>query len=269
MSKLSKFIKGFGLVYSLLNVVLLIVMCIFAIHAKMKTNMSPGYVVAILPLTGIFSGYWMRIGKYGWWRALIIFVSLSVSTLIVFTAIFIAPKMEQVKKNKFEASKKTGISNPETIKMFDALYADDLEVVQALLEKGIDINGKNKTGESLLHAAHDKAIVRMLISKGADVNAVDDDNMTPIFTKDVDLSKILVEAGADINHRSNRGNTPLIFYSYSAYTEGIQYLVSLGASVNAINLDGKSAYDIAEHSGHFKLLEYLKSIGAKSGKKFK
>jgi ankyrin repeat protein len=53
--------------------------------------------------------------------------------------------------------------------------------------------------------------------------------------KDVDLSKILVEAGPDIHLRSNKGNTPLIWYSYSGYLEGIQYLVSLGAVVNAKN----------------------------------
>lgn len=262
----SKLIKGFGFVYLLLNCVAFIVMFIFAIHAKMKTNMSPGYVVATLPLIGIFSGYWMRTGKYGWWRLVVIIVSLSLSVAIIFTAIFIAPQMEQLKQKKFETIKKIKPLGPEAKKMFEALYVDDLETVKQQLEMGVDINTKNDTGQTPLHVSRNKAIVTMLISKGADVNAVDENGMAPIFSKDVDLSKILVEAGADINQRSNKGNTPLIFYSYSGYIEGIQYLVSLGASVNARNSDGQTAYDIAETFGHHKLLEYLKSIGAQSGR---
>ncbi len=265
-SNLPKLIKVFGFVYFLLNCVVFIVMCILATHAKMKTNMSPGYVVFTLPLIGIFAGYWMRIGKYGWWRILLIVFSFLCTAAILFTAIFIGPKMEQLKKAKFETSKKIKKLNPEVIKMFEALYVDDLESVRQQLAKGVDVNAKNDTNQTPLHNTQNKTIARMLISKGANVNAVDENNMSPIFTKDVDLSKILVEAGADIHLRSNKGNTPLIFYSYSGYIEGIQYLVSLGASVNAKNVDGQTAYDIAEEFGHFKLLEYLKSIGSKPGK---
>jgi len=264
--RLSKLIKGFGLIYFLLNCVILIVMCILAIHAKMKTNMSPGFVLAIPPLIGIFSGYWMRIEKYGWWRISIIIISLVLSSFILFTTIFIAPKMEQIKQDKFETIKKIKTLNPEVKKMFKALYVADQESMRLQLEKGVDVNVKNETGQTPLHITQNKAILRILISKGADVNAVDENNMSPLFSKDVDLSKILVEAGADINLRSNKGNTPLIFYSYSGYIEGIQYLFSLGASVNAKNADGQTAYDIAQHFGHFKLLEYLESIGATSGK---
>ena len=150
--RLSGFLKGFGFLYFLLNGLILIVMGIFAVHAKIKTNMSPGYIVAILPLLGVFSGYWMRIGKYGWWRILIIIISFSFSGAILLTAIFISPKLEQVKKEKFEAGKSIQQSN-------------------------------------------------------------------------IDLSDVLIKAGADIHHRSKKGNTPLMFYSYSGYTEGIKYLI--------------------------------------------
>ena len=255
---MAKIIKGFGFVYIFLNCVAFIVMFIFAMHAKMKTNMGPGFLVFILPVTGIFSGYWMKISKYGWWRLVIIISSLALSSAIIFTAIFIAPEMEQIKQKKS--------LDLEVKKMFEALYIDDLEIVRQQLEKGVDINSKNDTGQTPLHVSRNKAIVMMLILNGADVNAVDEDNMSPIFSMDVDLSKILVAAGADIHLRSNKGNTPLIFYSYSGYIEGIQYLVSLGATVNAKNVDGQTAYDIAEEFGHFKLLKYLKSVGAEPGR---
>jgi len=264
--RLSKGIKVFGFLYFLLNCIICVVMAIFAIHAMIKTQMSPGFVVFILPVTGIFSGYWMRTGKYGWWRILIISTSLLLTAVIAFIAIFIAPKMEKLKQNKFEIHKKVETLEPEVKKMFLALYVNDIETVKQQLELGADINTKNDMGQTLLHVTQNIGMVKMLISNKADVNAPDDDSMTPMFNKDIELIKVLTQAGADINHKSNKGNTPLIWYSYSGYLEGIQYLISFGADVNDRNIDSQTAYDIAEKFGHLTLLEYLESTGAKSGK---
>lgn len=227
--------------------------------------MSPGFIVFILPLIGIFSGYWMRNGKYGWWRILIISVSLLLSVSIVFTAIFISPKMEQHKQQKFNALQKAKMLNSGINDMFLALYEDDIKTVSQKLEQGIDVNAKNDTGQTLLHATQNMDMVKMLISKGANVNAIDDDSMTPMFNKDIDLIKVLVEAGADIMHRTKKGNTTVMWYTYSGYMEAIEYMISLGVDVNAKNEDGQTAYDIAETFGHLKLLKYLKTIGARSG----
>ncbi|MFH2058964.1 MAG: ankyrin repeat domain-containing protein [Pseudomonadota bacterium] len=240
-------------------------MAIFAIHAKIKTKMSPGFIIFILPLIGIFSGYWMRKGKYGWWRILIISVSLLLSVSIVYTAIFISPKMEQHKQQKFKALQDAKILDSDVNDMFLALYADDIKTVSQKLEQGIDVNAKNDTGQTLLHATQNIDMVKMLISKGANVNAIDDDSMTPMFNKDIDLIKVLVEAGANITHRTQKGNTTVMWYAYSGYMEAIEHMISLGVDVNAKNQDGQTAYDIAETFGHFKLLKYLKTIGARSG----
>ncbi len=163
-------------------------------------------------------------------------------------------------------SKKNENLESETQKMFEALYVNDLKTVREQLNKGVSANAKNDVGQTPLHATQDLAILKLLISSGADVDSSDGDGRTPIFNKEIELIKVLIVAGADIHHRSNKGNTVLIWYSYSGYLEGIQYIVSLGADVNAINVDGQTAYDIAEHFAHFKLLEYLMSIGAQPGK---
>ncbi len=153
----------------------------------------------------------------------------------------------------------------ETQKMFEALYVNDLKTVRTQLNKGVSANAKNDVGQTPLHVTQDIAILKILVSNGADVNSTDDDGRTPMFNKEIELITLLIEAGADIHHRSNKGNTLLIWYSYSGYLEGIQYIVSLGADVNAINNDGQTAHDIAERFAHLKLLEYLISIGAKPG----
>ncbi len=205
-------------------------------------------------------------GRYGLWRVLIIAVSLILTTAICYTAIFISPGMEKHKQDKFETIKKAQTFELETKKMFEALYVNDLKTVSEQLNKGVDPNAKNDTGQTPLHATQDLAILEKLILSGADVNMADGDGRTPIFNKEIELIKALVEAGADIHHKSNKGNTLIIWYSYSGYLEGIQYVVSLGADVSIINVDGQTAYDIAETFAHFKLLDYFQSIGAKSGK---
>lgn len=153
----------------------------------------------------------------------------------------------------------------ETQKMFEALYVDDLKTVREQLNKGVSANAKNDVGQTPLHVTQDLAILKLLISNGSDVNSVDGDGRTPIFNKEIEFMKILIEAGADIHHRTNKGNTLLIWYSYSGYLEGIQYIVTLGADVNVVNTDSQTAYDIAERFAHFELLEYLISMGAQSG----
>lgn len=113
-----KFFKIFGLIYFLLNCIVSAAMVIFAIRAYMATNMSPGYMVFILPLIGIFAGYWMHKGKYGWWRIIIITVNLLITVVILFTVIFIAPGIEKHKQNKFDPIKKLEILEHETNKLF-------------------------------------------------------------------------------------------------------------------------------------------------------
>lgn len=177
-----------------------------------------------------------------------------------------AQGVEKEKYNTLKIVKKNEDLESETQKMFEALYVNDLKTVREQLNKGVSANAKNDVGQTPLHVTQDLAILKLLISSGADVDSSDGDGRTPIFNKEIELIKVLIVAGADIHHRSNKGNTLLIWYSYSGYLEGIQYIVSLGADVNGVNLDGQTAHDIAEHFAHFKLLEYLISIGAQPGK---
>jgi hypothetical protein len=265
--KVIKLTKAFGFAYLFLNCMLFIVICIFTVHGKIKMGLTPELSLFVVPLIGMLSGNWIRLGSYGWWRSLIILVSLSCAVAIIFISVFISPKLKHLKQQQLEIHDTMELMGPEVNKMFEALYVDDIKTIEQQLARGCDVNAKNNTGETPLHVSQNKAIVEMLVLQGANVNAVDEYNMTPMFSKDIELTRILVEAGADINQTSYKGNTPLLFYSYSGYTEGIRYLVSLGASVNETNVDGQTAYDIAETFGHFELLDYLKSIGAQSGRK--
>ena len=145
----------------------------------------------------------------------------------------------------------------------DAVRNGSLAIVKAALSQGMNINTQNDAGESALHLVRDIALAKYLIARGADVNLPDKEfGMTPIFFQELPITRLLVASGADVNARSHRGNTPMIWFAYSNYLEGVQYLVSAGADIHTVNHDGKTVWDVARHFGSPELIEYLRSIGA-------
>lgn len=142
----------------------------------------------------------------------------------------------------------------------EAVRKGDLAEVKNKLKTGADIRAKDEFGQSALHVVKDVRVAQFLLSQGADVNLRDKDFlMTPLFSKEVPIAKLLVAAGADVNARSNKGNTPLIWYSYSSYLDGIKYLLSAGADINARNDDGQNALDVAEHFADKRTVEFLRA----------
>lgn len=67
--------------------------------------------------------------------------------------------------------------------LHDAVFEGDLDAVNLHLDAGIDINSKNRVGNTALHYAAYKAdhnIARLLIFRGANVNLRGDDGHTPL-----------------------------------------------------------------------------------------
>lgn len=96
----------------------------------MTSNFSFAYFVFILPLSGIFTGYWIRKGKYGWWRCVIMAINIMLTLAILLTAIFISPKLESLKQKKFKDSHQQTSTNINKNKIME----------YTLLEQEIDLN---------------------------------------------------------------------------------------------------------------------------------
>ena len=104
----------------------------------------------------------------------------------------------------------TAFANP----IHDATKAGDLAGVQAELDKGVDVNKKDKAEMTPLHpaAANDhKEIAELLIAAGADVNAKG--GMTPLHWEarkgHKEVAELLITKGAVLNAKANDGSTPL------------------------------------------------------------
>ena len=108
----------------------------------------------------------------------------------------------------------------------DATKAGDLAGVQAELDKGVDVNKKDKAEMTPLHPAAangHKEIAELLIDNGADVNAKDKWGMTPLHWAArkgrKEVAKLLLTKGADVNAKANDGTTPLDWAIQKSRTE--------------------------------------------------
>jgi uncharacterized protein len=94
----------------------------------------------------------------------------------------------------------------------------DVEKVVSLLEQpGIDVNVKNKNGQTTLIIASRcgrTKIVAMLLENGADVDAKDNNGQTALMQASAsgrtEIVQMLLNKGADVNAKDNMGYTALM-----------------------------------------------------------
>lgn len=115
-----------------------------------------------------------------------------------------------------------------------------IEKVTQLLNEGVDVNGRDKAGDTpLTHGVRrDKpAIVGLLLDKAADPNLKDTVGDPPLLValktwKNIGIVKLLLEKGADPNIAGQMGDTPLIEAARWGNTELVTLLLQHGADVN-------------------------------------
>jgi len=140
--------------------------------------------------------------------------------------------------------------------------------LQLLIDKGADVNAKNRRGSTPLHwAIHDEAKVRLLLSKGANVNAKQAQGRAPLYLaamlgNGVPTIRMLLTSGADPNMASANGQTPLMMAAQRGNVEGIQLLIESGADVNSKDGAGETALMFACSSGSARAVQLLIERGA-------
>jgi hypothetical protein len=143
-----------------------------------------------------------------------------------------------------------------------------IDMVQLLIDKGIDINASDKEGNTALHMAAingHKDIAQLLVAEGADINSRNKDGHTPLFAsikfRQKNIAEFLLNEGAKIDISTNYGNSPLVAAISNDMIEIAEMLISKGANLNTQNVDGHTPLHIAYNDT--KMIKLLLSAGAK------
>ncbi len=188
------------------------------------------------------------------------------------------------------------------MRLLEAVYASDLEVVKSLVEIGANVNARDFEGISVLMYslyAEDEQITDLLLSEGADIHAIDfngnsvllhafyagqedfiRENMPEfelvnhknsdgysaltfaVQQYDVELVQQLIEKGANIHQKTEKGTTAVMHAAAFGNFYVVDYLAYLGADVNHQAQDGSSALHLAAWYGHNEVAGLLLDWGA-------
>lgn len=111
-------------------------------------------------------------------------------------------------------------------------------------------------------------IIKLLIDKGIDVNSRFVLGSTPLLITaaraDLNCLELLVEAGADVNHSDDNQNTALTYATQNRDLLILEYLLSLGLDINHQNINGDTPLICAAKLGNNKAVLYLLKKGADS-----
>ena len=123
------------------------------------------------------------------------------------------------------------------IALFLGVERNHQQIVQSLLDSGVNINSKDNTGQTSLHRAirrGSEGMMRLLIMNGADVDCKNDDGLTPwsanLRSRNVHLLSILLEAGANPNTRGHQGVSELYNAATNGETEVVRYMLENGTN---------------------------------------
>jgi ankyrin repeat protein len=144
-----------------------------------------------------------------------------------------------------------------------------LPLARLLIDRGADIKAEHpRYFHTALHVAVAERqcdIAKLLLARGADPDAADIDGLTPLhYTTSAKAAEHLILYGAEIDARSDKGETPLLMALYG-WKDIVPILLAHGADVNAHNNRGLAAlHFMCNYHGSYghKVLKLLVERGA-------
>ena len=150
--------------------------------------------------------------------------------------------------------------------LFYSLGIDNNSITRMFLELGADVNIKNIYGHTpLINAVKDIKdiqLVKLLIDAGADVNIIDETGITALGysvsskedNNSIAITDLLLKSGAKVNRESTQATTALMRAAKSNNFNSVKLLLITGANINATNAANKTAINFATQPDVVQLL---------------
>ncbi|KAK9883902.1 hypothetical protein WA026_004844 [Henosepilachna vigintioctopunctata] len=110
-------------------------------------------------------------------------------------------------------------------------------------------------------------VVKILVQAGADVNHATKTNSTPLraacFDGRLDIARYLIKHNADINIANKYNNTCLMIAAYKGHVDVVSFLLENGANPDEKALCGATALHFAAECGHADVVKELLKYNAK------
>ena len=152
--------------------------------------------------------------------------------------------------------------------LLGAVEKGHLETVKLLIENGASLKTKTISNFTPLMTAANTGktqVVKYLLSLGVEIDETNN-GWTALFyaaTKGyLDTVQLLVNSGANLNHRSPKGRNLIIETAYKGHTAVVEYLLRKKMSPNSIDYEGVTPLIFASQSGHLEMAKLLWRYGA-------
>ncbi len=137
---------------------------------------------------------------------------------------------------------------------------------------GFDVNYVFKDSSKefmLLHFAAnfgDTNVTKLLLEEGANIDIKDQNKNTPLHLAasngHTDIVKLLMEKGSDLSVVNKEGNTSLHLAASNGHIDIVKFLMEKGSDLSAVNKNGDTLLHLAASNGHTDIVKLLMEKGS-------
>ena len=138
-----------------------------------------------------------------------------------------------------------------------AIRNNDKKMINLLVIHGANLNNTLADDDNCLNIAAKYSNIETfitLITDGAKIQNIKSVFLDAVISNNVNITRYLLEKGANVNMRFNMGITPL---HCSTSIEISTLLLKMGANINAKRDDGRTPIDEAIESGNIDMIQFL------------
>jgi len=161
-------------------------------------------------------------------------------------------------------------SNPSVnAQLLVAARNSDIEAVKKSLDRGAAPNSRNRLGKTSLYISIEKNRIdmgKMLIAAGADVNLPSLEKVTPLiaasYAGSLPFVDLLLKKGAKHDATDRLHKSALVYAAGMGHTEVVERLLQAGAPIDETPVDALTPLMWAAGQGHTETVKLLLAKGA-------